>query len=243
MLDRYARALALEFGAIGLTVAVGETKTAILCPAGADGVPPACAWIRENATVVSHLRGLGIPCHAADATRDTAVAAVAAALDEVVSRVRAIARLRSAQHIITALRTAGGWPCARFLLVGLPPHLLPADNGLRVATADVWVLSQALAHHGDRLSLGDSQAGGEAHDALLQITQPKARMGMGIRLVTVVIGAARDATFQRSTSGVRQKKHLVEQTERQARRCSLFPPMVLHKLSQSLLEGRLIFFG
>ena len=71
-LDRYARALALEFGAIGLTVAVGETKTAILCPAGADGVPPACAWIRQYASVVSHLRGLGIPCHAADATRDTA---------------------------------------------------------------------------------------------------------------------------------------------------------------------------
>ena len=179
-------ALRTRFGAIGLEVAVGPAKTALLPPVGAVARD---SWLLSHAAVVRELHCLGVPC----ARPGDAAVARATASRRVADMCRSVAVAATAplpQDVLAAVRHSGGVARGLYLLSAVGPDIYSAEWAASLDAVDAYCLSVALGDWGSLL-LAAAGTSSEPVAALAQARLPVALGGLGIRAATEVIPAAR----------------------------------------------------
>ena len=171
----FAKALQNKLAGVGLELAKGHGKTAILRAPGPSALYTS-AWMKEWVAEVTWLRCLGVPCAGPTDSGKRAVR------DEVASKVceasRAVSVLRlldHPQHILTALRMAGAWSRCEYLLSQAPDWSFDASVVDELAAADLGLLAAALGPHGACL------AGADGTRAVTEATLPVSMGGLGLR--------------------------------------------------------------
>ena len=143
----YGRALERRFRDVGLEIAVGADKTALLEAENADARPPGdtAAWIRDRAAVVESLRCLGVPL-AGRAGRAQARTKVEKVFHDAAATSRSIRLLQHPQHIVSATRLAGTWSRVAYITGLVPPGAYGADvQGLLRMCEEVDLVNVRLA--------------------------------------------------------------------------------------------------
>ena len=147
--EMFAVSLQLELSRVGLEVAKGQDKTAILRAPGSSGYSYRSPWMSEWVAEVTWLRCLGVPCAG---PTDDGKGAVRTAVDAKIAKAtRAVALLRlleHPQHILAALRVAGSWSRCEYLLSQVPEWAFDDRAVDALAAADLIALGSALGPHG-----------------------------------------------------------------------------------------------
>lgn len=151
LLEEYMSALEIRLRDVGLRVAVGPRKTAVVAPAGFD--LPEGGWLSRHATSVDALHCLGVPAGRFDEAGERAATAMTLAVfQKAANVVTGLARLEHPQHILTCLRLGGTWSRVAFLAAMTPYAPLAVDSAcLTCEAADAGVLSHALGPFGANL--------------------------------------------------------------------------------------------
>ena len=196
--ELFALALQRELLLVGLEVAKGKDKTAILRAPEGDDRAHRSAWMMEWVAEVDWLRCLGVPCagligpssEPTDAGKRAVCDEVNRKLGEVTRAVLNLRRLEHTQHILTALRLAGAWCRAEYLLSQVATWAYDDAAVETLAAADVAVLASALGPHGTRLTSSPP----DGARAIVEATLPIRMGGFGIRWATDEIEPARRHT-------------------------------------------------
>ena len=126
--ELFAVSLQQELLDVGLEVAKGRDKTAILRAPDGDDHTHRSPWMEEWVAEVGWLRCLGVPCAGRDGGGGNPTAAGKQAVREQVNlklaeatrAVTTLCRLEHPQHILTGLRLAGAWSRSEYLLSQVP---------------------------------------------------------------------------------------------------------------------------
>lgn len=163
---------------VGLALGVGTGKTALL-----GSALPRDGWLRRNAEESSVVDILGVPMGSADGVR----AAVVARVEAIVAKMAVIGELPDPQHQLMALRMAGAWARAEYLLAQVEEEAVTGDDVLRLDRADLRALVGILGQYGGYLTRGDRNARRAWCEALLPISYG----GLGLRVASVEYSVAR----------------------------------------------------
>lgn len=187
--ERYARSLQVELGRVGLELANGRDKTAVLRALTRPDADYSSEWLSTWVAETTSLRCLGVPLgQETEAGWAEVRAAVAGKVDESAKAVLALTHLRHPQFLMTGLRLAGSWSRCEYMLSQVPAWAVAPDACDTLAAADVEVLAAALCTYAQGLT--DACDGPRA---LVEATLPLKMGGLGLRWAPHELDPARAA--------------------------------------------------
>jgi hypothetical protein len=214
-LDVYGSALEARFCEVGLRIAVGPTKTAMLVPIG--GAPPG-PWATGKAALPDVLRSLGVPCGRRGEDRHAA-AAVAARIDEIVAATMVAAEASDPQDTLTATRVAGSLPRSQYLLTSVAGAFYEVGYLERLDAADLYCAWAALRELRDGLDVRAALSGNVTRTArmtAMQCVLPLDDGGIGSRSCQSDMPGLRAAAAAAVAAADSGDKHASSRARREA---------------------------